>query len=87
MKFPDKINTVLKKLNYNIDGSIITYNQLFNILIDNNIIPIGIYKIPQIITKNSKESIILTPKKDYVININSDKIYVLSSEENNYDSK
>ena len=80
-----KINTVLKKLNYNIDGSIITYNQLFNILIDNNIIPIGIYKIPQIITKNSKESIILTPKKDYVININFDKIYVLSSEENNYD--
>ena len=76
-----RIKEYLEKFKIESKSNQIKYEELFNIFTEHNMLPIGIFRNPEKLTQNSQRFVFLCPNKDILVDIEHDKIYVISSEE------
>lgn len=80
-----RIKEYFEKFKIQTRGMSIPYEQIFNIFTEHNMIPIGIFRNPDKITRNQQKFVFLCPGKEIMVDIEHDKIYVISSEEDNFE--
>ena len=79
------INEELTRLGYRDLKKNMKYKEIFDIFVKNNIVPIGLHRNSKKnfllnINKKSKAYVYLCPKRDDIVEIERDKIYVLANE-------
>ena len=80
-----KVKEYLEKFKIEYNGKKIKFEILFFYLIERNMIPIGIFRNPEIISRNNQKFVYLTPSKETLVDIEQDKIYVISNDSDNYE--
>ena len=78
-----KVKEYLEKFKIDFNGKKIKFENLFFYLIERNMIPIGIFRNPEIISRNNQKFVYLTPSKETLVDIEQDKIYVICNESDN----
>ena len=76
-----KIKDFLDKYKIEYYGKRMKFEILFGYFLDRNMIPIGIFKNPEKITKNNQKFVFLAPSKNTLVEIEQDKIYVICNED------
>ena len=76
-----KIKDFLDKYKIEYYGKRMKFEILFGYFLDRNMIPIGIFKNPEKITKNNQKFVFLAPSKNTLVEIDQDKVYVICNEE------
>ena len=80
-----KVKEYLEKFKIEYTGKKIKYETLFYYLIERNMIPIGIFRNPEKISRNNQKFVFLAPGKETLVDIEQDKIYVISNDSDNYE--
>jgi len=83
-----KIKEYLEKFQIEDIPKKMKFENLFMIFLEKKMIPIGIFRVPEKINKNNMKFVYIAPSKDTLIDIENDRIYVISSiQEKNEENK
>ena len=81
-----KVKDFLDKNKIDYTGKRMKFEILFGHLLDRNMLAIGIFKNPEKLTRHNQKYVFLAPSKETLVEIEQDKVYVISNEDDRYHS-
>ena len=81
-----KVKDFLDKNKIDYIGKRMKFEILFGHLLDRNMLAIGIFKNPEKLTRHNQKYVFLAPSKETLVEIEQDKVYIISNEDDRYHS-